>query len=89
MSTCPRRDDVGPWVLRALGEDEAAAFERHLESCEPCRHDVAELDGVAGVLPMAAPQLLPPPELKSRIMRVVEAEAELLRLSGLQFCPAA
>jgi anti-sigma-K factor RskA len=79
---CPQRDSVGPWVLGALGEEELTAFTAHLESCVACRAEVARLQPVADVLPMAAPQVLPPPALKSRIMAVVESEARLLRAAG-------
>jgi anti-sigma-K factor RskA len=80
--TCSHRDDAGPWVLGALDDDEAAVFTTHLESCRACRDEVAELQPVADVLPMAAPQVVPPPALKSRIMAVVESEAQLLRAAG-------
>jgi anti-sigma-K factor RskA len=79
---CPQRDSAGPWVLGALGEEEQDAFATHLESCETCRREVADLQVVADALPMAAPQVVPPPELKSRIMAVVNAEAQLLRAAG-------
>jgi anti-sigma-K factor RskA len=79
---CRHRDDAGPWVLGALDEQDARAFVEHLESCPICRLEVAELQVVADVLPMAAPQLVPPPALKSRIMSVVESEAQLLRAAG-------
>lgn len=79
---CPQRDSAGPWVLGALGEEEQHTFATHLESCEVCRREVADLQVVADVLPMAAPQVVPPPELKSRIMAVVTAEAQLLRATG-------
>lgn len=79
---CRHRDDAGPWVLGALEDEDARAFAVHLESCPICRLEVAELQVVADVLPMAAPQLVPPPALKSRIMDVVESEAQLLRAAG-------
>jgi anti-sigma-K factor RskA len=79
---CHHRDDAGPWVLGALDEQDARAFALHLEDCPVCRGEVAELQIVADVLPMAAPQLVPPPALKSRIMAVVESEAQLLRAAG-------
>lgn len=82
MSACPHRDDAGPWVLGALEDADARAFAAHLEGCADCRSEVAELQPVADVLPMAAPQEVPPPELKDRIMRVVESEAALLRAAG-------
>jgi anti-sigma-K factor RskA len=79
---CRHRDDAGPWVLGALDEADTRAFGLHLESCSICRSEVAELQVVADVLPMAAPQLVPPPALKSRIMAVVESESQLLRAAG-------
>ena len=82
IDDCRHRDDAGPWVLGALAEEDARAFAEHLESCPICRLEVAELQVVADVLPMAAPQLVPPPALKSRIMGVVESEAQLLRAAG-------
>jgi anti-sigma-K factor RskA len=82
VSGCPHRDDAGPWVLGALADDDARAFGAHLEDCEACRAEVSALQPVADVLPMAAPQELPPPELKHRIMAVVESEAALLAAAG-------
>jgi anti-sigma-K factor RskA len=79
---CVHRDDAGPWVLGALDESDSDAFLMHLQRCADCRAEVAELQVVADVLPMAAPQVVPPPELKSRIMAVVESEAQLLRAAG-------
>jgi anti-sigma-K factor RskA len=79
---CPHRDDAGAWVLRALSDDDARVFDAHLDGCAACRRAVAELQGVADVLPMSATQVAPPPALKGRIMHVVEAEAELLRAAG-------
>jgi anti-sigma-K factor RskA len=81
---CAYRDDAGPWVLGALGEPDASVFEEHLTVCDACAREVAELKVVADVLPMAAPQVLPPPELKDRLMATVNAEAELLRAAGPQ-----
>lgn len=79
---CPHRDDAGPWVLGALADADERAYAAHLEGCAECRAEVAALQPVADVLPMAAPQELPPPALKGRIMAIVEAEAELLRAAG-------
>jgi anti-sigma-K factor RskA len=79
---CRFRDDAGPWVLGALAEPDAAAFAGHLDACAGCREEVAALQVVADVLPMAAPQVVPPPALKGRIMAVVEGEAQLLAAAG-------
>ena len=46
------------------------------------RADVDELRPAAEALPMASPPMLPPPELKARIMAEVEREAALLAQAG-------
>lgn len=81
-STCPCGDDAGAYVLRALSDGERAAFATHLETCAECRAEVEELQVVADQLPMAAPQLVPPPEIRNRLMAMVESEAALLRAAG-------
>jgi anti-sigma-K factor RskA len=69
------RDAAGPWVLGALDEDEAWTFAAHLEVCAVCRDEVERLRVAADALPLAAPPVAPPPELKTRLMAIVEAEA--------------
>lgn len=73
--TCPRAVDAGAYVLGALDHEERASYAEHLRTCEHCRRDVADLQVVADVLPGAAPQVAPPPDLKDRIMAVVGADA--------------
>jgi anti-sigma-K factor RskA len=75
-------DAAGAYVLEAMPEDERGAFERHLDACAVCREDVADLLPAAHALPMASPQMTPPPELKARIMAEVEREAALLAQVG-------
>ena len=75
-------DAAGAYVLEAMPDGEREAFERHLEACAICREEVEELLPAAHALPMASPQMTPPPELKSRIMAEVEREAALLAQAG-------
>jgi anti-sigma-K factor RskA len=75
-------EDVGAYLLGALPDDERVDFERHLASCPECRREVEELSLAADALPSAAPPVTPPPELKQRIMAVVDAEASLLAAAG-------
>jgi anti-sigma-K factor RskA len=75
-------DDVAPWLLGALQSDEREAFERHLAACGRCREEVAALRPAVEALPLAAPPVAPPPELRDRIMRVVESDAQLLEAAG-------
>ena len=82
MTECAQRDNAGSYVLHALPDDEYERFVTHLDGCEQCRREVADLQMAADTLPLAADQIAPPPELKDRIMAVVNAEAELLVAAG-------
>jgi Anti-sigma-K factor rskA len=75
-------DSLAPWLLGALAEDEAQGFAAHLEQCTVCREDAAALRVATDALPTSAPPLPAPPELKQRIMAVVERESELLTAAG-------
>ncbi len=81
-SECGHAIDAGAYMLRALPAADHAGFSEHLRTCRACRHEVEQLQIVVDTLPIAAPQLVPPTELKDRIMRVVNAEAQLLRATG-------
>lgn len=82
MPECDHALDAGAYLLSALPEEDHRSFTTHLRTCSECRHEVEHLQVVVDTLPIAAPQLAPPPELKDRIMRIVDAEAELLRAAG-------
>jgi anti-sigma-K factor RskA len=71
-------DAAGAYVLGALDDAELADFEAHLAECAACRREVEQLQVAADALPAGVAQVAPPPELKDRIMAVVNAEAELL-----------
>ena len=61
----------GAYALNALAPEEAAEFRRHLESCEACREEVAELQ-VAVARMGAAEAATPPPDLKRRILAAAD-----------------
>lgn len=82
MTECRWTGEVAAHVLGALDPDEARSFEAHAETCAECRREIAQFSGVVDALPVTAPQIAPPPELKHRIMAVVDAEAALLRAAG-------
>jgi anti-sigma-K factor RskA len=75
-------DTAGAYVLGAMASAERDAFEAHLATCAVCQEEVDELRPAADALPIASPTMLPPPELKDRIMAEVEREAELLGAAG-------
>jgi anti-sigma factor RsiW len=69
--------DCGAYVLGALEEHEAAALREHIESCALCREEVRRLHAVAEVLGLGVPALDAPPELRRRVLDIVNAEASL------------
>jgi hypothetical protein len=75
-------DSLGAWMLGALPEDEAEALRSHLEGCAECRAEAESLRVAVDALPASAPPMSPPPELKGRLMAVVEREASLLKAAG-------
>jgi len=83
MSTLPGPDghdafyeDAAAYALGVLTAGEHERFIAHLEVCAECREEVARLQVAADALPLAAPQLSAPPQLKQRIMGVVTGEPE-------------
>lgn len=80
--TCPRIDDAASYVLRAIPDGEWEGYAAHLSHCRLCAAKVAELSVVSDALLSAVPQVSAPPEIRSRVMAVVNAEAELLRAAG-------
>ena len=75
-------DTAGAYVLGAMPPAERDEYEIHLATCAVCQGEVDELRPAAEALPMASPPMLPPPELKDRIMAEVEREAALLGAAG-------
>jgi anti-sigma-K factor RskA len=57
----------GAYALDALSPDEAALFEQHLESCDPCRAEVQEFREVAARLGARAGET-PPATLRERVL---------------------
>lgn len=79
---CPRIDDAASYVLRAMPDGEWEQYAAHIEGCDVCAAKIAELGFVSDALLNAVPQLSAPPEIRSRVMAVVNAESELLRAAG-------
>ena len=69
------KDNIGAYVLGALPDLEVELLERHLAGCESCRGEVEELRPVTAAMARSVPQVEAPPELKSRLMEIVNAEA--------------
>jgi anti-sigma-K factor RskA len=63
------------YVLDALPEDERRSFEEFLAAHPERQAEIDELGAVAGLLAFSPEEQEPTPELRDRIMEVVEAEA--------------
>jgi anti-sigma-K factor RskA len=63
------------YVLGALPEEERREFEEYLASHPERQAEIEDLRAVAGLLALSPHELEPPPELRRRIMDMVEAEA--------------
>ena len=73
---------LGAYVLGALPDAESADVERHLDNCRECQAELDWLRLAANALPASVAPVEPPPELKARVMAIVESEAELLQAAG-------
>ncbi len=75
-------ESLGAFILGALPEAEHERIQRHLDGCRECRAELEWLRVAADALPVSVTPVEPPAELKSRVMAIVEAEAELLQAAG-------
>jgi anti-sigma-K factor RskA len=67
-------DLVAAYALDAVDDDERMAFERHLETCERCRTELAGLRDTAASLAYAPGAMSPPPALRERILAAARDE---------------
>jgi anti-sigma-K factor RskA len=70
------------YVLGALPEEEKLSFEEYLAAHPERQAELDELGAVAGLLAFSPQEQEPSPELRSRVMEIVEAEAEPRRVRG-------
>src|ERR1700728_3145942 len=77
--------DIAGWVLGALDPDESERFQAHLETCDECQREVAELSPSATLLEAAAPGLdlatgpELPADLQARTLTRIEQAARKSR----------
>ncbi|HEY1331459.1 MAG TPA: zf-HC2 domain-containing protein [Actinomycetota bacterium] len=73
--TCEQALEALPdFALGTLSETETAALRRHLRGCAACRADAETLDQGLVMFASVAHEVEPPPELKERVMAVLEEE---------------
>ncbi len=69
------REDAAAYLLGALEPEQEAAVERHAEECERCRRELRWLTPAVDALPGGVERVAPPPELRSRLLNEVRADA--------------
>ncbi len=62
---------AGAYALDALPEDERRFFEAHLDVCDACRSEVAELQATAAKFAAASPEPAPP-SLRDRVLAEID-----------------
>jgi anti-sigma-K factor RskA len=67
-------DLAAAYALNALDPEDRWTYERHLDTCEDCREEVASLREGAVQLAYAQEGPAPPPELRERILRAAREE---------------
>ena len=80
------RESLGAYALGQLPGDERAGLEAHLEGCPGCRAELAELEPVARVMPLADPERVGaaaslPSGLGDRIAATIASEGRAARRS--------
>jgi anti-sigma-K factor RskA len=69
-------DDLAAYLLGALEPGEAAALERHLESCERCREEMRWLRPAVHSLPESVERQEPPRSLRESLMAEVRGDVQ-------------
>lgn len=80
MTDCtdPRWNELlGAYALGACTPDEQAGLREHMSRCPTCTAELMELGAAREALLTSVPAATSPPELKSRVMQQVRADAEL------------
>lgn len=75
----PYAEELAAFLLDALPQEEARAFELHLAGCAGCQAEERWLRTAVDVLPSSIEQFEPPLELRERLMGTVKAEAKAER----------
>jgi anti-sigma-K factor RskA len=62
---------IAAHALHALDDADQRQVDAHLATCERCRAQLSEMEGVAAAMAYAAPAAEPPPELRARLLEEI------------------
>lgn len=68
-------DLTAAYALGSLPADQTRAVDAHCAKCSSCAADLAEMKGLAAVLPLACDPMTPPASLRRRILAQARGEA--------------
>jgi anti-sigma-K factor RskA len=68
------RELLGAYVLDAVSAEESQIVQQHLKTCSECSQEVAHLGEVPSWLALSAVEIDPPPQLRIRLMNLVEQD---------------
>lgn len=85
MNACDRREDLGPFVLGSLPtEEERAQVEAHVATCQSCRRELVELEGLPALLGLASDAAPRPPErVRDRVLAAAVSRRTNRRWAGV------
>jgi anti-sigma-K factor RskA len=69
------KGEASAYVLDSLDATDRASFEAHLSECDECAAEVRSLGRAAAALAQSVPRLIPPPELRRRVLESLTAGA--------------
>lgn len=72
-------DDAAAYALGALDPDEAMRFEDHVKTCSECRTALTDMRTAVVALPLAAPQVEVPRQLRRQVLADVRGDARTRR----------
>lgn len=75
MSAHPERDDLIAYALGGLDPAEQSAMATHVDDCEVCTQELAGYAPAVSALAEGVEPVEPPPELRERLMTIVNDEA--------------
>lgn len=78
---------AGAYAVNALTDEERSSFELHLELCDDCRAEVAELQEAAAALAIDV-ELPPPPPLRASVLAAISQTRQLSPIASDKHAPS-
>jgi len=75
------QDELALYALQLLGPDESAGVVEHLKNCDPCRENVAAVQGDLVAYALTAEMHSPPAAARQRLMKAIGRERKVVPVS--------